>query len=132
MSSATQRATSERNHLVPAESLVAARTADAKLGQDTAVLSMAGLLDVTDAFVITSGRNTRQVRTIVEEVERELKEHSDRSPDRIEGLHDLHWVLMDYGDFLVHVFLDETREYYALERLWGNAARVEWEDRTSA
>lgn len=126
MSSATQRATTERDRFVPSESLVAARLADAKLGRDTTVLSMVGVLDVTDAFVITSGRNSRQVRTLVEEVERGLKEQAGRAPDRVEGLHDLQWVLMDYGDFLVHVFLDETREYYALERLWGDARRVDW------
>ena len=102
---------------------MAARAADAKLGQGTVVLAMGDLLGVTDAFVITSGANGRQVRTIVEEVEHQVKESEGRSPRATEGLRDLTWVLMDYGDFLVHVFQDEARAYYDLERLWGNAPR---------
>ncbi len=109
---------------VPEAALVAARAADAKLGQDTVVLAMGDLLGVTDAFVVTSGANTRQVRTIVEEVERQVKQSEGRSPRATEGLRDLTWVLMDYGDFLVHVFRDEARAYYDLERLWGNAPRL--------
>ena len=109
---------------VPEAALVAARAAADKLGRDTVVLAMGDLLGVTDAFVVTSGANTRQVRTIVEEVERRLKQSAGRSPRATEGLRDLTWVLMDYGDFLVHVFQDETRAFYDLERLWGNAPRL--------
>jgi len=109
---------------VPEAALVAARAADAKLGQDTVVLGMRDLLVVTDAFVVTSGANSRQVRTIVEEVERRVKESTGRSPWAVEGLRDLTWVLMDYGDFLVHVFSAEARAYYDLERLWGDAPRL--------
>jgi len=109
---------------VPEAALVAARAAADKLGRDTVVLAMGDLLGVTDAFVVTSGANTRQVRTIVEEVERQLKQSAGRSPRATEGLRDLTWVLMDYGDFLVHVFQDETRAFYDLERLWGNAPRL--------
>ncbi|HXQ90990.1 MAG TPA: ribosome silencing factor [Acidimicrobiales bacterium] len=108
---------------MPEAALVAALAADARLGQDTVVLAMGDLLGVTDAFVITSGANSRQVRTIVEEVERQVKLAEGRSPRATEGLRDLTWVLMDYGDFLVHVFQDEARAYYDLERLWGNAPR---------
>jgi len=111
---------------VPDAALVAARAAQDKLGENTVVLAMGELLGVTDAFVITDGRNARQVKTIVEEVERVVKERCQRAPLSIEGLRDLHWVLMDYGDFLVHVFLDETRGYYELERLWGDAPHVDW------
>ena len=82
---------------------------------------MGDFLGVTDAFVITSGANSRQVRTIVEEVERQVKDELGRSPRATEGLRDLTWVLMDYGDFLVHVFQDEARRYYDLEQLWGDA-----------
>ena len=108
---------------VPVEALEAARAADEKLGEATVVLAMGALLGVTDAFVITHGRNSRQVRTLVDEIERRVKETSGRSPRAVEGLRDLRWVLMDYGDFLVHVFQDEARRYYDLERLWGNAPR---------
>ena len=109
---------------VPEAAWTAARGADAKLGQDTVVLGMRDLLVVTDAFVITSGANGRQVRTIVEEVERQVKESTGRAPWSVEGLGDLSWVLMDYGDFVVHVFSAEARRYYDLERLWGDAPRV--------
>jgi ribosome-associated protein len=113
---------------VPSAALEAARAADEKTGVGTVVLAMGDLLGVTDAFVITNGRNSRQVRTLVEEVERRVKEVSGRSPRAVEGLRDLRWVLMDYGDFLVHVFDEETRPYYDLEHLWGDAPRVAWGD----
>lgn len=111
---------------VSGEWVVAARAADAKSGEDTVILAMGELLGVTDAFVVTSGRNSRQVRTIVDEVERQVKTRSGRSPDRVEGLSDAFWVLMDYGDFLVHVFLDEARAFYDLEHLWSDAPRIRW------
>jgi len=107
--------------------VVAARAADAKSGEDTVILSMGDVLGITDAFVITSGRNARQVRTIVDEVEKRVKESGGGSPARVEGLDDARWVLLDYGDFLVHVFLDEAREYYDLEHLWADAGRIPWE-----
>jgi ribosome-associated protein len=113
---------------VPEAALVAAKAAEAKLGERTVVLSVGELLGVTDAFVITSGRNPRQVRTIAEEVERVVKEECGRAPWAVEGLREQRWVLLDYGDFLVHVFHEEDRAYYDLERLWGDAVRVPWED----
>ncbi|HXX89235.1 MAG TPA: ribosome silencing factor [Acidimicrobiales bacterium] len=116
---------------VPTAAIEAASAADDKQGEDTVILFMGDLLGVTDAFVITSGRNTRQVRTIAESVEERVKQRCGRAPLAIEGLRDLHWVLMDYGDFLVHVFLDETRAYYDLERLWGDAPRVDWASSTT-
>ena len=112
--------------VVPQECLVAARAAEAKSGERTAVLAMGEVIGITDAFVITSGRNTRQVKTIVDEVERRVKESGGRGPTRVEGLDDARWVLMDYDDFLVHVFLDEAREFYDLEHLWADAPRVAW------
>ena len=112
---------------VPTASLVAARAAAAKQAQDPVILAMGDILGVTEAFVICSGRNNRQVKTIVDEVELQVRRATGRSPLRTEGLRDLHWVLIDYGDFLVHVFLDETRSYYDLEHLWGNASRVPWQ-----
>lgn len=110
--------------------IVAARAADAKLGEDTTILAMGELLGVTDAFVITSGRNVRQVRAIVDEVELQVKVARGMGPVRVEGLDDARWVLMDYGDFLVHVFLDEARKFYDLEHLWSDAPRIEWRGAT--
>jgi ribosome-associated protein len=126
MTSAAEGAREEARGRVPEASLIAARAADSKQGEATVVLGMSHTLGVTDAFVITSGRNTRQVRTIVDEVERQVKADSGPSPLSVEGRDDFGWVLMDYGDFVVHVFLDERRSYYDLERLWGDAPRVDW------
>ncbi len=112
--------------------IVAARAADAKSGVDTAVLAMGELLGLTDAFVITSARNVRQVRSIVDEVELRVKASGGLSPIRVEGLDDARWVLMDYGDFLVHVFLDEARHFYDLEHLWLDAPRIEWVEEPGA
>jgi ribosome-associated protein len=67
------------------------------------------------------------VRTIAEEVEAQVKAVGGLSPLRVEGLDDARWVLLDYGDFVVHVFLDEVRDYYDLERLWSDAAKLDWE-----
>ena len=106
----------------------AARAASAKGGEDTVIIEVGAVLAITDAFVITSGRNGRQVKTIAEEVEARLKVDGGITPLRVEGLGDSQWVLLDYGDLVVHVFLDETREFYDLERLWSDAPRVAWED----
>src|SRR2546423_3678019 len=106
----------------------AARAASGKKAEDTLVLDVGEVLSITDAFVITSGRSRRQVLTIAEEVEAQVKAVGGPSPIRVEGLTDGQWVLLDYGDFVVHVFLDEVRRYYDLERLWADAPIVEWEE----
>ena len=106
---------------------VAARAADAKLGENTLVLDVKELLSVVDAFVVTEGRNQRQVDTLVDEIEAATKATYGRGPITIEGRNDGTWVLMDYGDVLIHVFLDETRAFYDLEHLWSSAPRVAWE-----
>ena len=111
---------------LPPAAATAAESADAKLGHETVVLAMGELFGVVDAFVITSAANTRHVRTLVEEIERRIKELHGIAPVRTEGLGDATWVLMDYGDFIVHVFLQETRDYYDLEHLWSGAPRVPW------
>jgi ribosome-associated protein len=122
-------ATSVADRYEPAVSddmLVAARAADSKSGEDTIILAVGEMLGITDAFVITSGRNPRQVRTIADEVELQVKEAGGSAPLRVEGLDDARWILMDYGDYLVHVFLDEAREFYDLEHLWAAAPRIPW------
>jgi ribosome-associated protein len=111
---------------------IAARAASAKKGEDTVVLAVGRVLAITDAFVITGGANARQVRTITEEVEKQLKIAGGPAPRRTEGLDDARWVLMDYGDFVVHVMDPEARQFYELERLWGDAERWEWDDEPDA
>ena len=106
---------------------LAARAAADKGGADTTILEVGKVLAIVDAFVITSGTNRRQVATIADEVRRRLRAEAGLSPLRTEGLEALEWVLIDYGDFVVHVFLDETRRYYSLERLWADAPPLEWE-----
>lgn len=105
----------------------AARAADDKKGEETLVLAVGAVLALTDHFVITHGRNPRQVRTIAEEVERRITEAGGPKPLRTEGLDDLSWVLLDYGDFVVHVFHEDARRYYELERLWSDVPRIEWQ-----
>ena len=108
-------------------SRIAARAADDKKGEDILVLDVAEIMGIVDAFVITHASNTRLVRAIVDEVKEQLLVLAGVKPRAVEGLDDMSWVLLDYGDLIVHVFLAETREYYALERLWTDAPRIAWE-----
>jgi ribosome-associated protein len=95
------------------------------------VLDVRDLIGITDFFVIASGATDRQVRTIAEEVQAAVRGEGGK-PIRREGEREGRWVLLDYVDFVVHVFHDEEREFYGLERLWGDAARVAWEDRAAS
>ncbi|HET6794223.1 MAG TPA: ribosome silencing factor [Acidimicrobiales bacterium] len=112
--------------------VAAARAAADKKGVEPVVLDVGPLLGITDAFVITSAGNDRLVRTIAEEIERQVKEGGGGPPLSVEGLDDARWVLMDYGPVVVHVFLEEARRYYDLERLWSIAPRLDWEDAPTA
>jgi ribosome-associated protein len=107
--------------------VAAARAAAAKQAEHIAILDVHGLIVITDYFVICSGATERQVRTIVDEIERALRELG-RKPVRREGESERRWVLLDYVDLVVHVFTEQEREYYELERLWGDAPRSAWED----
>jgi ribosome-associated protein len=107
--------------------VLAARAADDKKGTDTRVLDVGNILAIADVFVITSASNSRQVRSIAEEIEERLKAEAGISPLRIEGLRDLTWVLLDYGDVVVHVFSDEMRAFYEIERLYRDAVVVDWQ-----
>ncbi|MFQ5517144.1 MAG: ribosome silencing factor [Acidimicrobiia bacterium] len=104
----------------------AAATIDARKGIDIALLDMSELLVITDIFVLATGTSRRHVRTLAEEVVRALR-GTGRSPLRKEGADDGQWVLLDYGDVVVHVFDPDTRSHYDLERLWGSADRLEYE-----
>lgn len=104
----------------------AARAADAKSATDVVVLEVGPVLALCSHFVICSAPNSRLVRTIADEVEEKVAAAGGPKPRRVEGLEDLRWVLIDYGDFVVHVFSDEARSYYDLERLWSDVPRVEW------
>jgi ribosome-associated protein len=111
-----------------ARALVAAEAAAAKQGRDIVILDVAPIIAIIDTFVLVSASNTRQVRTIVDEVEGALRACDDSAPLSVEGLDDASWVLLDYGDIVVHVFLEATRTYYDLDRLWADAGRVPFEE----
>ncbi len=95
--------------------------AEEKLGDDTVVLDVRGLIDVFDALVVTSGRSDRHVRALADEVERLVSLALDEVPLRVEGVAEAEWIALDYGDVIVHVFGESAREYYDLEHLWSAA-----------
>ncbi len=96
------------------------------------ILEVGDVLVVADEFVIASASNDRLVKAIVDDIEQAVDAAGFGKPLRAEGLDDRHWVLIDYGDVVVHVFLEETREYYELERLWSDVPRVEWAEAVSS
>jgi len=106
--------------------VLAARAADEKFGRDTVVVDVGDVLAVTELFVITTGANRRQVKAIVDEIEERIALAGGPKPRRVEGLDKFEWVLMDYGDFVVHVFDEPTRVFYRLERLWSDRPVVAW------
>lgn len=105
---------------------VAAVAADAKLGSGTLVLDVGDTISVTEHFVITNGNNSRQVKAIADDVEHQVKLVGGPDPIRREGLETLDWVLMDYGEFVVHIFSPEARGFYQLERLWKDCDQLDW------
>jgi len=127
MSSPVSRATDE----AIAAARAAARAISDKKGEDVVLLDLSSLLVVTDVFLIASGTSTRHVKTLVEDAEAALRELG-RNPIRREGLEYGEWVLLDYGDVVLHVFNRETREYYDLERLWSDAPRILFESTGAA
>lgn len=102
-----------------------AQLAEDKKAEDITVLDIGKLLVITDYFVICSGKTKRQVKTISETIQEELDKEGIR-PLGTEGSREARWVLLDYGDVVVHVFLTEEREFYQLERLWRDAPRLNW------
>ena len=96
---------------------------DAKKAYEVAAFDVSQQTSLADAFILCSVGSNRQAQAVADEVERTLKEEGVR-PLSIEGYAQGGWVLLDYGDFVVHVFLEERREYYALERLWGDATEI--------
>jgi ribosome-associated protein len=91
------------------------------------VLEVGPVLAIVDYFVVTTASNPRLARTVAEEVEEQLRRAGGGAPLRMEGADDARWILIDYGDIVVHVFSEEARAYYDLERLWGDVARVRWD-----
>jgi len=104
--------------------LAAARTADENRGQDIVVLDMRGITPIFDYFVLATGGSRRQLHAISEEIDHCLEDELGDSRMGIEGYNESRWILLDYGTVVVHLFDEETREYYALEDFWSGAERV--------
>lgn len=112
--------------------IAAARAADDKGATEILVLDVGDVLGICGYFVIASASNTRLVKAVVDEVEAQLADRFDEKPRSVEGATDRRWVLLDYADIVVHVFHDEEREYYRIERLYSDAEQVEWRPGTTA
>ena len=104
----------------------AVRAAESKKATDIKVLDLTGVTSFTDYFVICTGANSRQVQAISDEIGLQLKNRGEL-PLSVEGYAQAEWVLMDYADFLIHIFSPKAREYYQLERLWRQAKSIELE-----
>lgn len=101
----------------------AVHAAEAKQARNLAVLDVRGCTSFTDYFIICSGANSRQIQAIADEIEQNLKKRGEY-PTSIEGYENAEWVLIDYGDFVAHIFSEKARTYYDLERLWRDAKSV--------
>jgi ribosome-associated protein len=111
--------------------LLAAKTAEENRGTNIVVLDLRELTSMFDYFVLASGTSRRQLHAMSEEIDHALE---DRMGDRrlgIEGYEESRWILLDYGDVVVHLFEPETREYYSIEELWAQAKRVPFESSPS-
>ena len=111
--------------------VAAARAAADKQADRIVVLDVRELIVITDFFIIVSGTNERQVKTIAEDVEKALRDLGAK-PVRREGEAGASWLLLDFIDVVVHVFEEEERDFYDLERLWSDAPRLDWESYTHA
>jgi ribosome-associated protein len=111
--------------------LVAAQAAADKLATDVSIVDVSDRLAITDAFVLASAPNERQVQAIVDEVEDRLRQQGIK-PVRREGVAEARWVLLDFVDVVVHVQHAEERAYYALERLWKDCPTIPFVDRDAA
>jgi ribosome-associated protein len=106
---------------------LAAQVADGAKATDVVILDVGDVLSITGFFVIAGASNPRLVRAVVDELEQRIKDDLGRSPTRSEGMKEQQWILLDYGDVVIHVFLDSIREFYEIERLYLDVPRVEWE-----
>ena len=103
--------------------LTAVRAADAKQAKAIRVLDLRDITSFADFFLICSGSNSRQIQSIADEIAVRLKKQGEH-PNSVEGYENAEWVLMDYGDYVIHIFSEKARTYYDLERLWRDAKPV--------
>ena len=107
--------------------LAAAQGAADLQATDLVALDVGDVLGITDWFLVASSSNTRQVRRVAEEVEVAVKGAGGDGPLRIEGMEDARWILLDFGMFVVHIFHDETRSFYDIERLWSDVPKISFD-----
>lgn len=125
---AVRAARPTRRRTVPAPEVdtpwvLAVRAAESKKATNIKVLDLRPVTSFADTFVICTGSNSRQIQAVADEIEKQLKEIGER-PQSVEGYQNSEWVLLDYGDFVVHVFSEKARGFYDLERLWRDAPEV--------
>jgi ribosome-associated protein len=108
--------------------IAAARFGDALKASDIVVLQVGDVLALTEYFVVMSASNKRLVDALVDEIEARVRDATGRSPVRVEGARENQWVLIDFGDVIVHVFLSEIRDFYEIERLYTDVPKVDWAD----
>lgn len=110
---------------------IAAAAAEAKDAEDVELLDVSAVTAMCDTFVLATGRTDRQVRAIVDEIEARVRADAGRSPLAVEGRDTNRWVLIDYGDVVVHVFQPDERRFYRLDRLYADAPARSWTSATS-
>lgn len=109
------------------KALIAARAADSKKAVDIVIQDVRELVSVTDFFVIVTAQNNRQIDAVIDEIEEQEVKQAGVKPIGIEGAQEGFWALLDYGDFVVHAFQPEGRDYYRLEEVWNDAPTVPFE-----
>ena len=107
--------------------IAAARVAADNRGQDVAVLDLRGVTPICDFFVVATGTSRRQLHAMSEEIDHKLEDDLEDMRLGREGYDESSWILLDYGNVVVHLFDEETRKFYDLEALWGDAKKVDWE-----
>ena len=107
--------------------LAAAKTVQDNTGKDILVLDMRSLSCMFDFFVIASGTSRRQLHAISEEIDHKLEDDLNDKRMGIEGYNESNWILLDYGTVVIHLFAEDTREFYGIEKLWAEAPHVAWE-----
>lgn len=125
--SAPSRARPERMSVAESRAIECARIGDRNRARDVVVLDMRSATSVVDFFTIVTVTSRRQANALANDIAVEMKKHGE-SRLGIEGAEEGRWVLLDYGDFIVHVFSEDARAYYELDELWGDAPRAEWRE----
>ncbi len=119
--------TDQKNEIDSRElAIVAAKAADGKQADNIIILPVGDILAITEYFVVASASNKRLVRAIADEILGVVRTTTGRSPLRSEGVSEHEWILIDYGDIVVHIFGEETRRFYEIERLYKDVVAVDW------